>query len=163
MDVITKRQLLNYNAETGDFTWLVARGGRKAGSLAGTYIHLRKPNGVMVYRTIRIDKRHNLAHRLAWEFTYGEIPSGMQIDHINRNPSDNRIQNLRLVTPSQNSINTKRRNASGHTGVYKHKQSGGWCAELTFNRRSVLRKHFATKKEAIKARREAENSIRHLF
>ena len=46
-------------------------------------------------------------HRALWILTHGDIPDGMVVDHINRNTLDNSIDNLRLVTRSQNSMNAK--------------------------------------------------------
>ena len=57
-------------------------------------------------------RRHGLllAHRVIWELTHGPIPDGMEIDHIDRCCTNNRLDNLRLVTSSENSCNT-----SGHS------------------------------------------------
>lgn len=51
-----------------------------------------------------------LAHRVIWELVNGPIPEGMEIDHIDRCRSNNKVDNLRLVTSSENSCNT-----SGHS------------------------------------------------
>ena len=58
-------------------------------------------------------------HRIIWEMFNGPIPTGMVIDHMNGNPWDNRIENLRVVTHRQNVQNAKKskRNTSGITGV----------------------------------------------
>ncbi|WP_369076650.1 HNH endonuclease signature motif containing protein, partial [Staphylococcus cohnii] len=45
---------------------------------------------------------------MVWEGFNGRIPDGYMVDHINRNKQDNRIENLRLVTRSQNVHNSKR-------------------------------------------------------
>ena len=42
-------------------------------------------------------------HRLVYEAFYGEIPDGMQVNHINEIKSDNRLENLNLMTPKENS------------------------------------------------------------
>ena len=159
MTIEQKKELLSYCKRTGEFRWRVSRSSQKAGSIAGSDLKIPKPSGFQIYRQIRINRKSYMSHRLAWEFEKGEIPKGMQIDHKNRKPSDNRIANLRLVSQSQNNINSRRRNSSGYVGVYKHSQSRGWCAELTFKGNKIIKKCFPTKNEAIKARREALQSI----
>lgn len=67
------------------------------------------------FKNTRVDKS---AHRLVWASFYGPIPDGLQINHKNMDPSDNRLENLELVTPSQNvrhsySNNRKRRILKG--------------------------------------------------
>ncbi len=73
-----------------------------------------------------------LAHRLAWLYVYGCWPSE-QIDHINCNPSDNRIENLRLANGYENAHNRQnldRRNKSGFMGVSYNKEKKKWDAEI---------------------------------
>lgn len=61
--------------------------GRLAGSMAG--------NG---YMQVHCFGKVRLMHRIIWEMHNGEIPEGMEIDHINHIRDDNRIENLRLVS-----------------------------------------------------------------
>jgi len=84
-----------------------------------------------------IDGVFYLAHRLAWLFTYGVWPV-MDIDHIDRDPVNNRIANLRLATCSQNGGNARisARNTSGIKGVCWHKNTKKWQAQITVNRRN---------------------------
>lgn len=67
------------------------------------------PNG---YKTTlvntRIENERAYIHRLVWEAFNGAIPEGMEIDHINNDRSDNRLENLRLVTKSENLSDTQR-------------------------------------------------------
>src|SRR5690554_5526005 len=102
------RSRLDYDPETGVFTWrakpIVTRhdkmqNTRYAGKQAG------KPDS-HGYLQIMLDRQLILAHRLAWLHHYGEWPEG-ELDHINRNPLDNRISNLRPASRSQNTINRK--------------------------------------------------------
>ena len=99
-------ELLTYNMETGEFVWLVNRGTIKAGASAGTYTS----NG-LGYRQICVDGHVYIAHRLAWLYVYGVWPSHA-IDHINGNPSDNRIKNLRNVSLLVNQQNQKKAHRS---------------------------------------------------
>jgi len=59
------------------------------------------------YIQIEINNRRYQLHRLIWIYHNETIPEGMQIDHINHDRSDNRIDNLRLATHSQNLGNQK--------------------------------------------------------
>ncbi len=109
------RELLDYNPETGVFTWRVSRRGhRKAGDEAG---YLQR-NG---YVKITLDQRRVMAHRLAWLYAHGVWPL-QQIDHINGDPSDNRLANLRDVAPQTNSENERkaRRRKNGGTLLGAH-------------------------------------------
>lgn len=126
MEEISKlRAALAYNPETGQFIWVEPTGRRaKVGDIAGSLW----PSG---YVGITCGGKRYLAHRLAWLFTYGEWPSG-DVDHINRNPADNRIDNLRRATRSQNMANCGLRstNTSGVKGVYWCKRSQRWIARV---------------------------------
>lgn len=159
MTIEQKKELLDYNQKTGIFIWKVNRPPLKAGQRAGCEIKIKKPSGYKTYRSIRIKKRHNYEHRLAWEFINGEIPKGMQVDHENGNPSDNRISNLRLATQSENNMNRRTSPKSGHIGVYKHNQSSGWCAEVSYKGKKVFRGYYPTKDEAVAARKEAFEKV----
>ena len=62
----------------------------------------------MRYKQIQINGKKDYEHRIIWREHHGEIPDGMQIDHINENGLDNRIENLQLVTHKQNSQRNRR-------------------------------------------------------
>jgi len=70
-------------------------------------------------------------HRTVWSAMYGSIPEGREIDHINGDRADNRLENLRLVTRQENMRNAKKSNAntSGCTGVTWNKRAGKWQAQ----------------------------------
>src|SRR5262249_3674854 len=92
------REVLDYDPETGVFRWRVCRGPRASGSMAGC------PNSDhRIY--IKIDGQNYLASPLAYLWMTGTLPDDQQVDHINRDPSDNRWINLRLATHSQNQAN----------------------------------------------------------
>ena len=93
--------------------------GTKAGSIHKTgYRHITWMNKV------------NKAHRLIFLLIHGYLPK--EIDHINGDRSDNRIENLREVTRSQNQYNKKPQlNRSGVRNVSWHKKSKAWLIRLT--------------------------------
>lgn len=79
------------------------------------------------------------------------------IDHINRNPLDNRRKNLRLASISQNIINSKLHcdNTSGYRGVCWEKRRKKWQASIMVARRQVYLGYFVHKEDAINKRKEA--------
>jgi len=118
------RKLFHYDPETGRFTRLRAASNFPAGSIAGRINHLG-------YCEIRIKVTRYQAHRLAWLYVHGEWPPG-DIDHINRDRSDNRICNLRPATRAQNlwNITAKRNSTTGIKGVSFHRASGKYRAVI---------------------------------
>lgn len=80
------------------------------------------------------------------------------VDHINSNTSDNRKNNLRTATKSQNGMNRdlQSNNTSGNTGVYWNKQTSKWIAYITVNREHIYLGSFNDFKDAVKTRKEAE-------
>lgn len=92
-------------------------------------------------------------------FVMNPLP-GFQVDHINRNPLDNRKCNLRLCTQQDNAKNKSRykNNKSGFKGVYFLKDYGYWVAEIRYNNKKY-RKQCYSLEEAIKKREELYNSL----
>ena len=90
------KQLLHYNRRTGLFRWKVRRStSSPAGSIAGR----TESKG---YTQIGVDGTRYMAHRLAWLWCKGEISDALVIDHINGDRQDNRIENLRAVSFTEN-------------------------------------------------------------
>jgi hypothetical protein len=145
------KTLLDYDPETGVFTRKVSVSNARADREAGG---LDRANG---YVRIRLDGVRYKAHLLAWLYQYGCWPLA-QVDHINRVRHDNRIANLRLVTPAQNAQNRKlqRNNASGHRGVYWHRQRNKWAALIAHQHKSIHLGVYDTFQDAVNARLAAE-------
>ena len=143
---------LSYDSRTGLFKWKcrVAQHVLK-GSKAGT---LHKKTG---YVRIKILGRSYKAHRLAWLIMYGSFPPD-QIDHINGVKHDNRIINLRAVTPAENNRNRAFdiRNKSGYTGIAYNKKTNRWLARIGGNAKRVHLGYFDNLEDAVEARRIAE-------
>jgi hypothetical protein len=125
------KSLLSYDGTTGHLTWKprvgnVSFNARHAGRRAFTS---KESDG---YLQGRIHGIHMKAHRVAWCIHYGYWPDG-QIDHINGDRSDNRIENLRVVDNVTNCRNKgmDSRNTSGYTGVSFCKSNSKWMAGYT--------------------------------
>lgn len=88
----------------------------------------------------------------------GDIPNGMQIDHINHIRNDNRLENLRLVTNAENQMNNSIRSNSktGIAGVTISKSKPFYIARITHNKKREYLGQFDNLEGAIKARKEAE-------
>lgn len=137
------KTLLNYDQDTGIFTWRV-RTCRNvmAGDVAGT-------TSIQGYRQIRINRRTFAAHRLAWLYVHGIWPAD-QIDHINGVRDDNRLVNLREATSAQNHQNRKKsaNNTSGFTGVSWNCWTRKWQAAICAGGQRSHLGHFDTPESA---------------
>ena len=89
----------------------------------GLPIGAKSPSG---YLTINHGRRgfYMLAHRVIWESVHGPIPDGIQINHINGIKTDNRIENLELVTPSENALHAYRIGLHRADGVHNGRHIG---------------------------------------
>ena len=137
---------LTYNETTGHLTWI----NRPALCIkVGTQAKSLDTKG---YVTVCVKGKQYKGHRVAWYLYYGSWPTGV-IDHINRDKSDNRIENLRDVTPSVNNLN-RDLGASGEHYITKYndqwrvrKPRGGvFCTVDTLNEAKVLKRAFYKEK-----------------
>lgn len=123
------RERLAYDAETGVFTWLKPTATRSVGAIAGSI-------DMEGYRRISVAGKFFKAHRLAWFFVHGVMPTG-EIDHINGTRDDNRISNLRLADRTVNTQNAglRRDNRSGFAGVCR--AGNRWKAQIKIKGKSI--------------------------
>lgn len=126
---------VSYDPGTGLFTRRKSGGRKREGDSAG-YV---RPDG---YRVVFVSGKWRLAHRLAWLMTHGEWPPA-EIDHINGDPSDNRLCNLRLASRSENM-----RNVKGKKGWHWHASRNKWQALIRVDGKRQYLGQYATEAEA---------------
>jgi hypothetical protein len=126
------KELLAYDPETGVFTWKVDRGSGISKVTAGSVAGNSKSDG---YLLIGINGTRISGQRLGFAFINGYFPK--EVDHINGDPSDNRICNLRAATHQQNIASSKHRvnNTSGRKGVIP--TNGRWRARISVNSKTI--------------------------
>jgi hypothetical protein len=93
------------------------------------------------YMRVKIDGVSYATHRIIWKMLNNKEPPE-HIDHINQNKLDNRIENLREVTQSQNQLNNKARGCSFHKARCK------WEARIRINSKLISLGYFNTEEEA---------------
>jgi hypothetical protein len=159
------RQLLNYDADTGELSWrerpladfanqsLRAQKSWNTANAGKPALCLLNKAG---YKRGTLEGCSVLSHRVIWKYVHGEEPD--QIDHIDGNRQNNRLVNLRGVTAAINRKNAAmmRRNKSGQMGVFWTQRwpqyPGRWIATIGTKRLGS----FETKEAAIAARKAAE-------
>lgn len=144
------KKILHYENTTGIFKWIVKVVGRNIGDIAGTV----NKDG---YVQISIKSKLYSAHRLAYIYVHGDQKEDFYIDHINHNRSDNRIENLRACTRSQNcrNQNISKRNKTGFNGVSYRKSIGSYIVQITLNNKNVYLGSYKNIEEAIEVRKAA--------
>lgn len=145
----TKRSIIDllYDKHTGEFTW------KSSGEPAGS-------TSAAGYVSINIDGKRYPAHRLAWYITYGYFPEH-EIDHVNRDPSDNRLANLREASRQCNARNMDNPsdNRSGVKGVSYCRTNRKWRATIAVNRRNYNLGTYEDFADAVCARFAAEQCL----
>jgi hypothetical protein len=109
-----------------------------------------------------IDGRFQQENQVIWAHSRGYWPpEDKQVDHINGNPIDNRLENLRLATSSQQTQNQKRHADAKNPikGCRQVPKTGRWRATIVHNGVSVWLGSYATLEEAAQARRQAEKDL----
>lgn len=122
--------------------------------------NFRKPVGTTDargYLTVQFDKNIYLIHRLIYKMFTGKEPD--YLDHINGISNDNRIENLKEVTQSENTFKgcIRKNNTSGFIGISYSKITKKWCAYIGQNGKSKHLGYFDNIKDAIEIRKIEEN------
>ena len=157
------KECLDYNPETGVFTWKErplhhfkreSNGKGWNTRYAGNQAGCTDGKG---YLTIAVDGKLHRAHRLAFLFMEGRMPDG-EVDHLNHVRDDNRWVNLRETTASGNRVNQRLSSVStcGHTGVYFSRARRKWIAQIKRFGQVRYLGCFDEIEDAVAARKQAE-------
>lgn len=118
------KKIMSYDPKTGVLRWAINRHGKNAniGDEAGSV----KADGR--YRSFVYKRTRYYTHRVVWEICHGAIPNDMVIDHIDGDGLNNKIDNLRVVTRSENQRNcrTSKNSRTGVPGVNHHANGKGF-------------------------------------
>lgn len=147
------KELLRYDPNTGLFTWAQSRGPNIAGTQAG-WVHKTG------YIYIGIDGKAYKAHRVAWVFVHGDAPQGL-LDHVDRNPQNNRIANLREVSEHQSNQNKRlyKNNRAGVKGIGWQANARKWRVRIQANGHVHHLGTYETFDAAVKAREAGEQRL----
>jgi len=145
-------EVFNYDGVTGLLTWKVRTSNRVT---VGAVASCPSGNG---YIKVRVDSVLHYAHMVIATMVFGDIPDRFEIDHINGNRSDNRICNIRLVSPQENRRNQggRKDNRSGATGVIWRTDAHKWAAYIGLGDRIKHLGLFDSFNQACHARKDAE-------
>lgn len=127
------KEVMSYDQEIGIFTWNVRKDVPKNWNkkYAGNIVGWNHSHG---YKQICINYKKYFFHRLAWFYVYGIWPK--EIDHIDRDKANNKIENLRDVSHIRNCYNrdSGKKALSGYKGVSYDKRYGTWGANVRINK-----------------------------
>jgi hypothetical protein len=142
-----------FEYKNGEIYWKIVHpmcNNKKVGDLAGN-------KSSKVYFEVTIAGSPFRVHRIIWQMFNGPIPEGYYIDHIDGNPSNNKLENLRLANQKENSRNSKKpkNNTSGYKGVHWNKEKEKWQARVMINTITKHIGYFEDLIEAAKAYNEA--------
>lgn len=159
-------EYFSYDPVTGELRWRKTRSHKvHAGDVAG---HIQKsrsrPNSPIKERRV-VGFNYNLIfeHRLIWAYQTGAWPTN-QIDHINRNPHDNRWCNLREVTHAESNWNRGDLHPqSGYKGVYWRDKDRKWISTIMANGITYYLGRFDTKTAASQAHKDAAAKVHREF
>lgn len=149
------KRWLSYDSNTGLFVWLKSPQSKvKVGSIAGCHSKVGRENPYVI---IGLNKRLYFAHRLAWFYVHREWPE-FEVDHIDGDRLNNKLENLRSVDRTANMRNQRigSANKSGVIGVFWSNKDSRWIATIKVNKKNIYLGCFRDIEHAAKKRKEAE-------
>ena len=146
------KHLFEYDKETGKLYWKMSKGTAKKGNVVGC------DNG-RGYLRASINSKLYLVHRLVFLMHKGYLPA--VLDHIDGNSRNNRIENLRPASKSQNQHNRKtgKNNTSGFKGVSYNKKAAKFRARISHLNKSIFLGLYKTPEEADAVVRKAREEL----
>jgi len=156
LEIIKTKYIYNKN---GYLVWninIVNNRIKKGDKVKGT---LQKSRN-LIYKYIGINGKQYAEHRIIWYLLKNINPDDLDIDHINRDTLDNRIENLRLVTTQQNNKNKNKyvNNTTGHPGIYKE-ANGRYAAVVYLDGKTYRNKTYETIEEALIGQENKKNEL----
>lgn len=138
------RELFDYCDERGRLVRRVRVGAQAAGTVAGYSSPANRG-----YRVIGVDGRRFYEHRLVWAWHHDQSPP--QVDHIDNDPANNRVENLRASDNRRNQWNSPPKKGRRYKGVFRGKGRNGICAMIVFDGKQTYLGRFPTEEEAARA------------
>ena len=148
------KEIFSYDEQTGLLSWKKTGMGRNNSRVAGSI----RPDG---YRIVHFAGGYHYIHRVAWFYVHGTWPSGV-VDHIDGNPSNNAIGNLRVVSKRTNAENVRgptSASKTGYLGVYQSRGVGSFIAQIRVNGKRLHIGSFKTALEAYDAYLSAKRKL----
>lgn len=144
---LTQNELHNlFELREGQLFWKVKRKSISPGDLAGG----PQSNG---YWRIKINGRSYKRSRLVWLYVYGVDSHPLFLDHINRDRSDDRVENLKLVTHGENQRN---RSWGSSSSRYVYREGNRWRVRVSPRQGRQSLGRFASEQDAIAALKQWE-------
>lgn len=156
IDFKEAQKVFRYNPETGSFKRVLRK------SWKGNYYPCDfTPTSVTDYGYLQVsfNSKPHLVHRIIYAMmTNSDIPEGFDIDHVDGDRLNNKWNNLRLVTRSENlkNMGVKSTNTSGHHGVSKRRDTGKYHAYINSDGKRTHLGNFTELDDAVAARKAAE-------
>jgi hypothetical protein len=124
---------------------------------SGTVLRIDSRSTKPVRKKARVGARTVRVHVLVWLLCKGAIPVGFEIDHADRDDSNNRVENLRLATGSENQRNrgAQRNNTTGFKGVSFDRRTKRYSASIAVHGRQIWLGRFDSKQAAARAYQDA--------
>lgn len=150
------KTFLSYDPSTGLVKWALNLNSR---ARVGREFGMKRRSKRTFYRFGKIHGVPYHTHHVAWAIYYGEWPDGF-IDHVNHDGTDNRIENLRVVSVSENNKNMRLRktNKSGHVGVSWFSRDKKWRVQVSVRGRNTHVGYFDNLEDAVASSKAAHES-----